>query len=233
MNIGGSLVLLGFFVLFYSITVEVFTVLFRLTGVTQDKARTQVISLLTNSGFTTSDSEIIMSSKRRRRLARIAMLSGYFFAVIIVSVLLNIFLSMNYSDVQHWADIVTTVGILACIYILAKRSKKLGQSFDLFIEKLGNRLMFGKHSNPLILIDVVRTKALVEVSLTNIPAFMENKTLIECDLKRDYDIQVLYIRRGGKSLPLIDGNTTIQKEDCLLVFGEYKTIRAVFERVED
>ena len=71
--------------------IEVFTVLFQLTGLTREKAKMQVVSLLTNSGFTTNESEIVMIGKHRRRLAKTVMLCGYSFAVIIVSVLVNIF----------------------------------------------------------------------------------------------------------------------------------------------
>ncbi|MFA6709555.1 MAG: hypothetical protein WCR79_07675, partial [Fusobacterium sp.] len=59
--------------------------MFRLTGMSEDKARFQVISLLTNSGFTTSESELILKSKKRRSLAKIIMIFGYTFTATIVS----------------------------------------------------------------------------------------------------------------------------------------------------
>ena len=42
--------------------IQVFSVLFRISGLTKVKAKFQVISLLTNSGFTTSESEIVVSA---------------------------------------------------------------------------------------------------------------------------------------------------------------------------
>ncbi len=50
--------------------------LFMLTGLPERKARFQVISILTNTGFTTGESEVITSSRRRRRLASRMMFSA-------------------------------------------------------------------------------------------------------------------------------------------------------------
>ena len=78
-----NLSLVSFFILIiaYFIVVEIFTVLFRLTGLREDKARFQAVSCMTNSGFTTRESELILNSAARRNLARVMMLFGYLFAV--------------------------------------------------------------------------------------------------------------------------------------------------------
>jgi hypothetical protein len=88
-----NLSLVSFFVLIiaYFIVVEIFTVLFRLTGLREDKARFQAVSCMTNSGFTTRESELILNSAARRNLARVMMLFGYLFAVSGVSLLVNLF----------------------------------------------------------------------------------------------------------------------------------------------
>lgn len=100
MDITGSIILFVVFIIVYSIIIETFTVLFRLTGLTQEKAKTQVISLLTNSGFTTSESEVILHSRKRRKLAQLTMMFGYSFTVIIVSVVVNIFLTLSRTEVK-------------------------------------------------------------------------------------------------------------------------------------
>ena len=86
----GALVLFVIFVIIYVVISDIITVFFRLTGLTEENARFQVISLLTNSGFTTRESEAIVSSKVRRRLARATMLFGYAFTVTIVMLKLKI-----------------------------------------------------------------------------------------------------------------------------------------------
>ena len=72
MNIYLALTLFSFMILMYWIVSELFTMLFRFTGLPDEKARFQVISLLTGCGFTTRESELIISTRSRRRLARLS-----------------------------------------------------------------------------------------------------------------------------------------------------------------
>ena len=65
----------------YLVIAEIFTMLFRFTGLPEEKARFQVISLLTGCGFTTHESELFLNSKGRRRLARYTMLFGSYSSI--------------------------------------------------------------------------------------------------------------------------------------------------------
>lgn len=232
MSIMTSLVLFAVFIIIYTVIIEIFTVLFRLTGVTREKARTQVISLLTNCGFTTEESEIIMSAKRRRKLAQITMLCGYSFSMIIVSMMVNILLSLNQTELKNLLQSVLLTLAIMIALILLMRLHSVRSEFDLMIEKLGNRIMFGKQSNILILIDMYKERAVVEAVLDNIPAFLRGVKLGESQLKEQYGIQIMHIRRGGDVLELVDGETVLETGDSLLLFGDYKTIRQVFEHPE-
>ena len=55
------------------------------TGLPDERARFQVMSLLTGCGFTTRESEAILSFRPRRRLALMTMIFGYAFNITIVS----------------------------------------------------------------------------------------------------------------------------------------------------
>ena len=99
MNIYVAATLFSILIILYGLISEVFTVLFRLIGLPEEKARFQVISLLTGCGFTTRESEMILSSRSRRRLARVTMLFGYVFNLTIVSAFVNIFSSAAGSTV--------------------------------------------------------------------------------------------------------------------------------------
>ena len=68
MDFGISAILIMVFIIIYYMLIQVFSVLFRISGLTKVKAKFQVISLLTNSGFTTSESEIVVTDKLRRKL---------------------------------------------------------------------------------------------------------------------------------------------------------------------
>ena len=101
MNVYMALFLFSLIILIYWVITELFTILFRFTGLPDERARFQVISLLTGCGYTTRESEMFLSNRRRRRLARITMLFGYVFNITIVSAFVNVFLSLKMSQVEH------------------------------------------------------------------------------------------------------------------------------------
>ena len=58
----------------YLVFIEIFTIIYMITGISESKARFQVISLITNTGFTTEDSELIMNSNLRKGIAKFSKL---------------------------------------------------------------------------------------------------------------------------------------------------------------
>ncbi|MCK5130010.1 MAG: hypothetical protein KAQ68_09165 [Clostridiales bacterium] len=53
--------------------IEILSVVFKMTGLELDKARFQIISIITHTGFTTKESELISQHSLRRRIASILM----------------------------------------------------------------------------------------------------------------------------------------------------------------
>ena len=115
MNITIALGLFFLFILVYIIIVNIFSILFRLTGLTAEDAKFQVISMLTNCGFTTNRSEIIMVSRLRRRLAKATILFGYSFTVIMVSIFINVFMTWNSSE---RTNLLRDASVLAGIFVI-------------------------------------------------------------------------------------------------------------------
>ena len=98
--------LFALIILVYWVISELFTMLFRFTGLPDERARFQVVSLLTGCGFTTRESELILTTRSRRRLARITMLFGYVFNITIVSAFVNVFLSLKLVQVENYIGAV-------------------------------------------------------------------------------------------------------------------------------
>lgn len=229
MNMTAALMLFTLFTVLYNVMIETFTVLFRLTGMTREKARTQVISLLTNSGFTTSESEVIMTGRQRRRLARYTMLSGYSFSVLIISMLVNIFLAMNQTETRKMmVTMIYMIALFVCCFLLMRLSA-VRVAFDSFIERLGCRLMYGKKSNIINLIDIFHDKAIAEVIVSRIPEFLDHVCLADCGLKENHGLQLLFMKRDGERLDQINGKTVIREGDSLILFGNYHKIRSIFQ----
>ncbi|MEG0310237.1 MAG: hypothetical protein RR604_04930, partial [Eubacterium sp.] len=71
MTLNSAVFTLLVFIALYLSIIEIFSVLFIITGMPEARARFQVISMLTNSGFTTKESEAIVTVKKRRILAQL------------------------------------------------------------------------------------------------------------------------------------------------------------------
>ncbi len=230
MNITSALILFIFLALVYVSIIEIFTILFRLTGLTYDKAHFQVISMLTNSGFTTQDSEAITSSKVRRKLAKLTIIFGYLFTVIIMSSVVNIFLSLSNSEMENiWSSLIVIMFAIWAIYSI-NRFKKVRVFFDRHIEKIGNKIMFGENSNPIVLLDIYGDNVMAEISLSKIPPVLDNVKLKNSGLKEKFKIQLILIKRDEKTLSILNGEEHLKQDDIVVVFGNYKNIRQLFER---
>ena len=230
MRLISALVFFVIFVLVYIIINEIFTVLFRLTGLTEEKAKFQVTSMLTNSGFTTSESENITSSKVRSKLARMTMIFGYAFTVTIVSSLVNFIIAMNNSEIRNiWPASLAVLSILIFLRIV-KKHPIIKSKFDRLIEKLGNKCIFGKFSNVIVVLDSYDENVLAEIILTNIPEKLKDKTVGDVDLNQHYNINVMLLKREYDYMRPINANTILQEGDTIVVFGDYKNIRQLFEK---
>lgn len=232
MDLMGSIILFVVFLVVFSIIIETFTVLFRLTGLTEEKARTQVVSMLTNSGFTTAESETVLHSKKRRKLAQLTMLSGYSFTVIIVSVVVNIFLTLSRTEVKNMVALVVMLVLTLTLVFLLLRIGAVRRRFDMLIEKIGNKVMFGKKSNIIVLIDNYSERAIAEIFLEFVPMLFHETPLADTRMKENLDIQIMLLKRAGEAAGLVDGKTILRSGDVIVVFGNYKNIRTLFEHPE-
>ncbi len=224
----GYIILVTVFIIAYVIIIEIFTVLFRLTGLTEEKARFQVISLLTSTGFTTSESELIAMSLIRRKLARVTIIFGYAFTVVIVSLIVNIFLELNRAQLNQMISVAIVFIVIGFFAILMVRFPSMKTNFDRMIEALGHRIMFGRETNSFVLIDAYGDKVMASISLTYIDKMFENVCLKDTNLKNGFDIQILVIKRHGALVEPITGETILQKDDIIVAFGNEHNMRRLF-----
>ena len=225
-----SVILILAFIVIYVIVIQIYSVLFRITGLTKEKAHFQAISLLTNSGFTTSESEIITSDRFRRRIAIAAMINGYAFSVIIVSLIINVILSLK-EDMQDQTLIVMlyAFGIFVGLIIITQIPivKKL---FEKFIQFVATKVLRrNKNENIIIMLDNYGRDSMAEVYLNRVPEFMVDTALVDMKIKEKYHLNVLMVKRNGKVID-VNRDTIFKKGDRLVVFGSTSSINNVFNK---
>ncbi|MEG0069437.1 TrkA C-terminal domain-containing protein [Cetobacterium sp.] len=217
------------FMLVYLLICEIFTILFRLTGLTEETARFQVISMLTTCGFTTSESELITSSRKRKRLAFITILFGYIFSVTIVSMVINFFMRMNDINSLHliFKGILAIIGIIVIWYSFLKIGF-IKNNFDVFISKIGIRTMFRNQHNPIMVLGIFKSEVIAEVTITNIPEELLEIPLKNSNVRYKYNLQFLTIVRNDDISISITGETILKNNDRVIIFGNLKDIKKLF-----
>jgi hypothetical protein len=228
-----ALALFSVIILLYWVITELFTFFFRLAGLPDERARFQVISLLTGTGFTTRESEMIMASRRRRRLARVTMLFGYVFNITIVSAFINVFLSLKISQMGHYyAGLLIPLAAAAIIFVFM-RFPGVRAWGDRLLEHVADRIIGREETfNTVLPLDYIGTDSIALVKLNHIPEEYQGVPLSKTGLKADTGILVMLVEHPGEKAVAAGGDTTFTVGDKLTVFGNYATISKTFHARE-
>ncbi len=232
MNIYIALDLFAAIILIYWVIIDFFTMLFRFTGLPEEKARFQVMSILTGCGFTTDESELITAAKPRRRMALATMLFGYVFNITIVSAFINVFLTLKLAQKENmvlW--MLAPLGLIVVLFILM-RIPKIHAWEDRQFEKLAGRLLNQSAVNTVMLLDHIGTDYIAQVTLREMPEYLQDKPLAETGLRPDHNILIMLVERNGGKPEPPTGETVLKSGDKLTVFGGFKTICDAFDAKE-
>ena len=228
MSLVSAIALIVTVIIIYYILVNIYAVLFRITGLPKEKAGFQSVSLLTNAGYTTQESEIVVSERTRRRIATGAMLSGYFFSVVIVSLFINLFLTINFSklDSQIAMMLIGFGGLGA--FILFLRIPAVRKVLDKAIEGMTVRIFKRTaRDNYISVLDTYGKDAVVNIFLYKVPAFLEGRCLVDTDMRKKYDVNILMYKRNGQNHH-VKADTIFSPKDILIAFGPLANIREAF-----
>ena len=225
-NLLAAIIVFNILIAIYQAIIEIFSAIFRIEGIQLDKARFQTISILTGTGFTTSESEIMLSTKRRRKLTQTMILFSYIFNISIVSTIINVFVSSsNTSTKEIIIGVFLTITNLILLIILNK-STRVRRIVDNTIQKISNK--YGRRrTNPISIYDYYGDKVIAEISINQINEKMKKLNIEK--LKNEKNIQLLVIKRGNDVITEVDTDLEIRKNDILLVFGNLKQIKGIFK----
>ena len=222
-----AVIVFNVLIFIYQIIIEVFSAIFRIEGIQIDKARFQVISILTGTGFTTNESELILSIKKKKKITQIMILLSYLFNISIVSTIVNIFISGNDTSLKELLICILLTVINIILLVCLNKSTKIRKLFDNIIIKIDNKRKY-KKINPIAIYDYYGNKVIAEINITNL-----NKKIKDLNneiLKNKYNIDLLVIKRNGNIISELEKNINLKNKDVILVFGNIKTIKKLFKR---
>ncbi|WP_264740272.1 hypothetical protein [Cytobacillus firmus] len=200
--------------------IEIHTLIFTYTGLDKHIARFQVISMLTGTGFTTGESELIIDHPIRRRFGAFLILFGAFSLAVIISAISSIL-----SD-EFFTSKISIVAAALIMVILILRMPKVR---DYLSGKLEHELEEHYDFRDLPIKEALLTDDTDHVMDYFIDETCEYKEKELGDIiEEDEDINVLYIQRGDLKIRKDRLVTELQEGDHIILYGDEQTIESKF-----
>ncbi len=218
------------------VVVAIGAVLFELTGMRWPQAKFQAISCFTGTGFTTSESEVVMINARRRRIASVLMIIGNAGLITLFATLVNSFTTdsafFKYRlpiidfvvPEKFWplANLLTLM-IIGCFIHKILSHTRISKFFINFIK---NRVESQKRVKKVTFEEMVMATGgfgTLGVDVRN-KSHLVGKTIKTAQLSGN-DIKVLAIEREQESIPFPKETEKIEVGDKVICFGQLKNLR--------
>ena len=140
MNILEAFIIFDILIIIYEILVSFFSAIFEVFGLAKDEARFQVTSLLTGTGFTTSESEKMLKTKKMKRITRDIMIISYIFNISIISTLVALFTSANEVSFDELLIGLSLSIIVLILLLFSKKITWVREKIDNFFLKIAKFL---------------------------------------------------------------------------------------------
>lgn len=194
----------------------------RLTGLEEQRARFQALSAITNTGFTTRESELIVGDPQRRKIVSVLMIFGNIVMVTLIGLMVG-----SFATLREWFELPIQFLLLLAggglLYLLL-RTGGLTRRFSRWIDaKLAARMRIAERSIFEVLA-LAEGHGVAEVCVPPDSPWL-GKTLAEAGL-RERGLLVLAIRRRDGVLASPKAFDQILAEDRLICYGQLARMQA-------
>lgn len=224
------LAILSFLIVLFSsvIIVQIGAVLLQLTGLSYDVAKFQAQSAFTGTGFSTTESEMIVSHPLRRRIVGILMIAGPIGFISFSSSLILSFLHQGETDLPLAAKIAVLVGGILFIYLLFA-SKWFNRLLVRFIKKMTKKIPALKLNDYDSLLNISGEYTVSQCRVQP-DSWIEGRSLEQLQLNNE-GILVLGIRpREGRFAGTPQKETLLSEGDEVIFYGKEAAVRALIDR---
>lgn len=202
--------------------IEIAVVLMRATGLERSVARFQVISLLTSTGYTTKESELISEHPVRRRIGMFLILFGVFSFAVIVSAIANI-LAPGFRISYMGLCAAILLALLLCLrmpwaekLLSARFDRTMEEKFEIHDFPIKDVLLFGS-GDVFIEVPIGERSPHIGGKLADIVASAA-------------DLNALYLKRGTVTLRKGRHDAVLEAGDVLCLYGDREEVTKLFAR---
>jgi len=222
------------------IIVQIGSIALELTGLEESIARFQALSCFTSTGFTTKESEFIITNPQRRRIASFLMVLGHAGLVTLIATFANSlrpdvltvksrfpFVRVFPPHLLPWINLIIIISVVYGIYKLFTHTN--------FTKKLTNILKVHMLKKEIVkpvdykeLLIAPDGYGIVQIHiLKNSPVI--NKVVSAMGME-ERDFSLLAVVREEKTISNPQANTKIIMDDQLICFGKIESIRKLYEK---
>lgn len=225
-----ALISLLFVVLFSIFVVRIGTVALKMTGLSRDVAAFQAQSAFSGVGFTTSESEYVVSHPVRRKIIRILMLMGSAGITSAMATLVLTFIGRTPYEMLE-RGIWLAIGLIA-LFLFA-RSKLIDRGLSWIIERALERFTNIRVYDYEALLGITRGYTIAQFRVRE-DSWLNGKKLREIRLS-DEGVLILGIYRyvDGREIYIgaPRGDTVLYAGDLLICYGHEETLRNLSRRI--
>jgi hypothetical protein len=212
-----GIVISAFMIILLAVIMEIAASALKLTGLDIHTARFQALSALTGTGFTTKETELIMSHRQRRRIIMSLMVVGPIgFITILGSVIFSIAEDII---IRQFIAII----LVFLIILLITRSKKIMAFFHRGVEKQLKKRRYPRRVILEQVLQLSKNYGICEIKIYRHSKYAEKK-LSETDFK-ERGFMVLAIERQDSLIAVPKGSDVLKDEDILVVFGNLHSLK--------
>jgi len=209
----------------YMLLIEIFAVLMSLTGISFRKSRFQVLSLITNTGYTTNESELIISEKSRRRLAGIIIVFGYIFSATIITLLLNIIVTIPKHETIVLAEYTYILFAIMVVIIIIFNIKPIKVAKRKALARAASKLLRKKAKNTFRSLSSIDDISIYEIYYHELPESLKNKSTEQ--ITSGTETRIAAIKRNGRMIKP-EAQKMLLNEDIVIVTGDKSDIKNLF-----
>ncbi|MBP3967269.1 TrkA C-terminal domain-containing protein, partial [Paenibacillus lignilyticus] len=196
--------------------------LMRATGLNRDISRFQVISLLTSTGYTTKESELISNHPIRRRIGMFLILFGVVSFAVVVSAIASII-----APKFHLVKMGFFAGLLLVLLLILRTPI----TYRYLASKLSDSMEVQHELHDFPVKDVLFRDSLdvfTEIIICADSPYVGS--IAHVIIQPNADLNLLYIRRGADMLRTSRYDTPLKAGDALCFYGREDELKVLFSR---
>ncbi len=211
------------YIFIFMLSIELFTAIFQVGGLSRTKARFQVLSLLTNSGFKTKESELITNDNFKRKVAVFIMVYTYVSLLVFMSSV--VYIAVKGSPLTMFVYVVAEIVVFYNIFTMVTVKKIIYNLVYWFSTKH----LLEKDANTLKVIEEYNTKVLATVTIHSLGDDINNVEIQTLEQLSTLEIQVLCIERQNVLINTVLPTQKLTVGDKVTVYGDLINIQFLFK----